>query len=172
LWKYAYLCCSISEKKIEHITFSEDEKGVEGLARFVARDSKDADEAVMVERILIVDDSPVARKILKSCIPADQGYVLYEADDGTVGLERFKEISPSVTFLDITMARMDGLQCLEQIKKVNPEAVVVMCTADIQPKSAAKAEELGAFTLIKKPPSKDAVREVLLQVEKHLAQGA
>lgn len=126
----------------------------------------------MIDKILIVDDSPVARKILKSCIPADQGYVLYEADDGTVGLERFSEVRPTVTFLDITMARMDGMQCLEQIKKLDGEAVVIMCTADIQPKSAQRAEALGAFTMIKKPPSKDAVREVLLQVEKHLAQGA
>lgn len=125
----------------------------------------------MIEKILIVDDSPVARKILKCCIPADKGYVLYEADDGSVGLEKFKEVRPAITFLDITMAHMDGMQCLEEIKKFDREAVVVMCTADIQPKSAERAESLGAFTLIKKPPSKDVVREVLLQVEKHLDQG-
>lgn len=129
-------------------------------------------ETVTIDKILIVDDSPVARKILKSCIPADQGYILFEADDGTAGLEKFKEFKPSVTFLDITMARMDGLQCLEQIKMIDREAVVVMCTADIQPKSAEKAEGLGAFRMIKKPPSKDAVREVLLLIEKHLAQSA
>lgn len=124
----------------------------------------------MIDKILIVDDSPVARKILKSCIPADQGYVLYEADDGSAGLDRFKEVRPEVTFLDITMAHMDGMQCLELIKEFDREAVVVMCTADIQPKSAERAEALGAFTMIKKPPSKDVVREVLLQVEKHLNQ--
>jgi two-component system, chemotaxis family, chemotaxis protein CheY len=127
-------------------------------------------DAVLIDKILIVDDSPVARKILKSCIPVDRGYTLYEADDGTVGLERFQELRPSLTFLDITMARMDGMQCLEEIKQLDREAVVVMCTADIQPKSAQRAEALGAFTMIKKPPSKDAVREVLLRVEKHLAQ--
>ena len=128
-------------------------------------------ETAIIDKILIVDDSPVARKILRSCIPADKGYEVHEADDGTVGLQRFKEVHPSVTFLDITMARMDGMQCLEQIKMLDREAVVVMCTADIQPKSAQKAENLGAFTMIKKPPSKDVVREVLGQVEKHLAQG-
>lgn len=123
-----------------------------------------------IDKILIVDDSPVARKILKSCIPADKGYALYEADDGSVGLEKFKEVHPAVTFLDITMAHMDGMQCLEEIRKFDREAVVIMCTADVQPKSAQRAEALGAFTLIKKPPSKDVVREVLRQVEKHLAQ--
>lgn len=128
-------------------------------------------ETAIIDRILIVDDSPVARKILRSCIPADKGYEVHEADDGTVGLQRFKEVHPSVTFLDITMARMGGMECLEQIKMLDREAVVVMCTADIQPKSAQKAENLGAFTMIKKPPSKDVVREVLGQVEKHLAQG-
>jgi two-component system, chemotaxis family, chemotaxis protein CheY len=159
----------MSEKKLERNTFIGRREGDQWIR---CPRWEEADEAEMIERILIVDDSPVARKILKSCIPADQGYILYEADDGTAGLERFKEIRPSVTFLDITMARMDGMQCLEQIRKVNQEAIVVMCTADIQPKSAAKAEELGAFTMIRKPPSKDAVREVLVRVEKHLTQGA
>jgi two-component system chemotaxis response regulator CheY len=126
-------------------------------------------ETAIIDKILIVDDSPVARKILKSCIPADKGYELHEADDGTVGLQRFKEVRPSVTFLDITMANMDGMQCLEQIKMLDRDAVVVMCTADIQPKSAQKAENLGAFTMIKKPPSKDVVQEVLRLVENHLA---
>lgn len=125
----------------------------------------------MIDRILIVDDSSVARKILKSCIPADRGYALFEADDGSVGIERFKELRPSVTFLDITMAYMNGMQCLEQIKKLDREAVVVMCTADIQPRSAERARNLGAFTMIRKPPSKDVVRDVLLQIENHLTQG-
>ncbi|HAR96320.1 MAG TPA: response regulator [Deltaproteobacteria bacterium] len=124
----------------------------------------------MIDKILIVDDSPVARKILKSCIPADKGYELHEADDGTAGLQRFKEVHPSVTFLDITMAHMDGMECLEEIKMLDQDAVVVMCTADIQPKSAQKAENLGAFTMIKKPPSKNVVREVLERVERHLTR--
>jgi len=127
-------------------------------------------ETAIIDKILIVDDSPVARKILKSCIPADKGYELHEADDGTAGLQRFKEVHPSVTFLDITMAHMDGMECLEEIKMLDQDAVVVMCTADIQPKSAQKAENLGAFTMIKKPPSKNVVREVLERVERHLTR--
>ncbi len=57
----------------------------------------------MISKILIVDDSPIARKMLKSCIPKDQGYEFHEAGDGREALEKFREIKPDVTFMDLTM---------------------------------------------------------------------
>ena len=41
----------------------------------------------MVSRILLVDDSPISRRMLKSCIPKDRGYEFFEAGDGQAGLE-------------------------------------------------------------------------------------
>lgn len=115
----------------------------------------------MIKKILIVDDSPVARKILKSCIPKEPDYEFYEAGDGSAGLEKFKEISPDLTFMDITMPIMGGLECLEEIMKVNQKAKVVMCTADIQIKSLDRALHLGAMNVLKKPPAKDLVERVI-----------
>ena len=122
----------------------------------------------MIQKILIIDDSPVARKILKSCIPKDPGYEIHEANDGSIGVKMFKEINPDVTFMDITMPVMDGIQALEAIKKIDNNAIVIMCTADIQMQSVNKAISSGALTLIKKPPSKEVVQEALFKAQNAL----
>ena len=115
----------------------------------------------MLKKILIVDDSPVARKILKSCIPKEPEYEFFEACDGQNGLDKFKEILPDLTFMDITMPVMGGLECLEEIMKFNEKARIIMCTADIQIKSLERALDLGAMNILKKPPSKELVEKAM-----------
>jgi two-component system chemotaxis response regulator CheY len=115
----------------------------------------------MIKKILIVDDSPVARKILKSCIPKDYDYEFHEASDGFSALEVFKSIQPDVTFMDITMPEMNGMECLEKIMAINDKAIVIMCTADVQIQSIGKAMSLGALDFIKKPASKETVQKAL-----------
>ena len=119
----------------------------------------------MIHKILIIDDSSVARMILKSCIPKDAGYEIYEANDGSKGVEQFKELNPDVTFMDVTMPVMDGMHALEAIKKIDNNAIVIMCTADVQMQSVNKAISSGAITFIKKPPSKELVQEALLKAQ-------
>ncbi len=123
----------------------------------------------MIKKILLVDDSPVARKIMLHCMPKDRGYEFHEGVNGEDGVAKFAEIQPDVTFLDITMPIMDGFQVLEKIKGVDREAVVVICTADIQPKSLARANELGALTVVRKPPTKEAIVDVLSRADDALA---
>lgn len=115
----------------------------------------------MSKKILIVDDSPISRKMLKSCIPKDNGYEFFEAGDGHAGLEAFKEICPNITFMDLTMPVMDGAQALEEIKKLDKDAVVIVSTADIQVKSIEKVLGLGALLVVKKPPTKESVQDAL-----------
>ena len=118
-----------------------------------------------IKKILIVDDTAVARRILKSCIPRAEDYEFHEAEDGVKGLEAYRNIRPDVTFMDINMPNMDGMDCLEQIIKVNPRAVVVMCSAEINPESGQKATSLGAFSTIMKPPTKDSLLQVLAKMQ-------
>ena len=115
----------------------------------------------MARKILIVDDSPVARKILKSCIPKDNEYEFHEAADGRSALETYKGIQPDITFMDITMPEMNGMECLEEIMKINGKAIVIMCTADVQIQSIGKAMSLGALSFIRKPASKETVQKAL-----------
>ncbi len=119
----------------------------------------------MIQRILIVDDSPVARKMLMSCIPKDRQYEIREAGNGVEGIEKFKKFSPDITFLDLTMPVMDGYKTIPELRKISPDAIIIVITADIQPKSIAEVISLGAFTVLKKPARKESIQDMLVQAE-------
>lgn len=124
----------------------------------------------MIRKILVIDDSPIARIILRNCMPRDREYEFTEAENGEDGVNRFLETRPDVTFLDLTMPVMDGFEALERIKELDAKSVVIMCTADIQPKTILRVGSLGALTVIKKPPSKETVLDALLKAEEILAE--
>lgn len=119
----------------------------------------------MGKKVLIVDDSPVSRMIVKKCLPKNQDFEIFEAGDGREGLEKFKAVAPDVTFLDLTMPVMDGFQALEEIRKANPAAVVIVLTADIQQKTVARVMAAGAVTVVPKPPSAEIIEESLAKAD-------
>jgi two-component system chemotaxis response regulator CheY len=122
----------------------------------------------MINKILIVDDSPISRKMLKSCIPKDREYSFFEASNGLDGLELYKKIRPDITFMDLTMPVMDGATALDEILKFDKKAIVIVSTADVQIKSLSKVMDLGAFLVVKKPPSKESVQDALSKAEERL----
>jgi two-component system chemotaxis response regulator CheY len=122
----------------------------------------------MINVILIVDDSPISRKMLKSCIPKDREFVYHEAGDGLAGLELYKKVQPDVTFMDLTMPVMDGATSLDEIIKYDKHALVIVLTADVQVKSLSKVTDLGAFLVVKKPPSKESIQDALSKAEEKL----
>lgn len=115
----------------------------------------------MIKKILIVDDSPVARKMLKNSIPKDQGYEIFEATDGQDGIKKYQLLKPEVVFMDLTMPNMDGYAAIAEIKKLDSQALIIVTTADVQPKSISSAMEKGAFTLLKKPAKAQMIEEAL-----------
>ncbi len=125
----------------------------------------------MAKKILIVDDSPIARKILKRALPEGNNFEISEAADGLEGLNKFKEIRPDITFMDLTMPVMNGMQALEEIKKIDENAVVIVSTADVQPKSISKVMSLGAFDVINKPPKQEKVEEVIMKAYNKISNG-
>lgn len=122
----------------------------------------------MINVILIVDDSPISRKMLKSCIPKEREFVYHEAGDGLAGLELYKKVQPDVTFMDLTMPVMDGATSLEEIIKYDKHALVIVLTADVQVKSLRKVTDIGAFLVVKKPPSKESIQDALSKAEEKL----
>ncbi|HOC59206.1 MAG: response regulator [Syntrophaceae bacterium] len=124
----------------------------------------------MIKKILIVDDSPVSIKIMKSCIPKDKGYELFDAANGQIGVDLFKQIKPDMVFMDLTMPVMNGFEALQEIMSLDQRAIVVIATADVQIKAIARAHDLGAFSVLKKPPNKDNIAAVIAEVEETLAR--
>ena len=122
----------------------------------------------MIKKILIADDSPVARRILKSCIPRAEDFDFFEVEDGVQGLETFKGIRPDVTFMDIDMPNMSGVECLKEIKKINPDAVVIMCSSETNQELLAETVSLGALTVVKKPPTRESIQQALTKAQESI----
>ena len=122
----------------------------------------------MIKKILIVDDSPVSRKIMKGCLPEGKEFEVFEAGDGQSGIDMYQELKPEVTFMDLTMPVMDGMQALQEIIKIDSRAIVIVCTADVQMKSIFKVMNLGALMVVRKPISKQAIDDALKKAEDRL----
>ncbi len=122
----------------------------------------------MIKTILIVDDSPIARKMLKSCLPKDQGYEFSEAGDGREGFEKYKDIKPDVTFMDLTMPVMTGYEAIEEIINHDKNAMIIVVTADVQMKAIKTVMELGAYMVLKKPLKREDIQSALLKVKDSL----
>jgi two-component system chemotaxis response regulator CheY len=125
----------------------------------------------VTKKLLIVDDSPIARKMTKKILPNKEDFEIFEATNGLEGLNKFKEISPDITLMDLTMPVMSGLEALEEIIKIDKDAIVIVSTADVQPKSISKVMSLGAFDVIRKPPKPQKFEEVISEAFKKINSG-
>lgn len=101
--------------------------------------------------IMIVDDSRTSRKILREILERNGHTVVAEAVNGEDGYLKYKELNPDIVTMDITMPQMDGVECLSLIKKVNPEAKVLMITAAGQKEKMLESIKRGAEEFIVKP---------------------
>jgi|WetSurMetagenome_2_1015567.scaffolds.fasta_scaffold258426_1 two-component system, chemotaxis family, chemotaxis protein CheY len=118
----------------------------------------------MIKKILIVDDSLVARLMIQHSIPSDKGYEVLVAVNGKEGVEKFKQFKPDVTFMDLTMPELDGFTAIEQILAISPEAIIIALTADIQVKSISRVTDLGAFAVVQKPPKPDIINGLIEKI--------
>lgn len=101
--------------------------------------------------VLIVDDSPIARKMLIRSLPPDWDMQFTEAGDGMAAMTSIRARKPDLMFLDLTMPEMDGYQVLEQLRKENLDCRVIVVSADIQPRARDRVIASGAMAFIKKP---------------------
>jgi CheY-like chemotaxis protein len=113
-------------------------------------------------RVLIVDDSSVARKMLKRALPPGFSADFSESDSGSGALEILRAQKIDVMFLDLTMPGIDGFGVLEAIK-TEPIAspYVIVLSADIQERAQARVKELGARRFLKKPADQNTIRQAL-----------
>ncbi|RJQ13402.1 MAG: response regulator [Nitrospiraceae bacterium] len=118
-----------------------------------------------IKKILIVDDSPIARKMLKSCLPKDEGLEFHEAGDGKEGCEKYKCISPDVTFMDLTMPVMTGYEAIEEIIRHDRNALIIVVTADVQMKAIKTVLDLGAYMVLRKPLKKEELQAALIRAQ-------
>lgn len=104
----------------------------------------------MKAKVLIVDDSALARRTLRQILESADCEVA-EAEDGLTALERYFLDKPDVVMLDLVMRGMYGLDVLHKLRELDPEARVVVVSADIQTSSQRMAETAGARAFVSKP---------------------
>ena len=116
------------------------------------------------EHILIVDDEPAIRASLRGVLE-DEGYRVTAAPGGSDALAAIADDGHDLIFLDIWMPGLDGLETLTEIKRLRPEATVVMISGHGTIETALKAARLGAYDFIEKPLS---LEKTLLTVARAL----
>lgn len=119
-------------------------------------------------RILIIDDEPILRESLQAWLERD-GYSIEAVSSGEEGLERVKETSFDLLFLDLKLEDIDGIQVLSRIKEDDPDTAVVMITAYGSVPSAVEAMKQGAEDYLLKPFEPE---ELSLLIEKILSHKA
>jgi two-component system chemotaxis response regulator CheY len=110
----------------------------------------------MKARVLIVDDSALARRNLRQILESANCEVA-EAEDGLSALERYFLEKPDVVLLDLVMRGMYGLDVLEKLRLLDPSAKVVVVTADIQTSSQELVDQAGAKAFITKPFDREEI---------------
>ena len=122
----------------------------------------------MNPKILIVDDSALSRRTLRRILETAE-YEVVEAGDGMAALELYFLEKPGLVLLDLVMKGMYGLDVLVKLREMDPKALVVVASADIQSSTRKMVDEAGALGFINKP---FVAEPVLAAVEAALAEGA
>jgi two-component system, NtrC family, nitrogen regulation response regulator NtrX len=111
-------------------------------------------------RILVVDDEDGIRRVLAQLLEYE-GHDVRSASNAAEAIEAHREFRPDLTFMDVKMARMDGLEALSRLREEDPLALVVMISGHGTIETAVEATRRGAFDFLEKPLDTDRILLVL-----------
>ncbi|MEO6005663.1 MAG: response regulator [Opitutus sp.] len=117
----------------------------------------------MSTKVLIVDDSSLARRTLRQLLEG-LGCHVEEASDGVQAIERYFINRPELVILDMVMSGMYGLDVLAKMREMDPAACVIVATADIQTSTAEQVRAAGAKAILNKPVNRDQLTSTLKAV--------
>jgi DNA-binding NtrC family response regulator len=103
-----------------------------------------------VIKILVVDDEAEIRSLLAAVLQ-NKGYEVVTAEDGAAALQAVPRERPAVILMDLSMPRMNGMDALPEIKRLDAEVPVIICTAHADLATAVRAMKLGAYDYLTKP---------------------
>ncbi|MCW2920235.1 MAG: response regulator receiver protein [Thermoleophilia bacterium] len=115
-------------------------------------------------RVLVVDDAMFIRHIISDLLTQHGHEVVGEACNGIEAVERFCELRPDVTTLDIVMPEKDGIAALREIMSEDPDAKVIMCSALKEKPMVLAALQAGACDYIIKPVKPERILEAVAKV--------
>lgn len=112
-------------------------------------------------KFLVVDDSPMERFTLKTCIEKLGHEVIAEAKNGVEALAMYKKLRPDVVMLDIIMPNDSGIDVLKQLMDYDKDAKVIMCTSAATENAVINTVKLGAIYFLAKPLEMDSLSKVI-----------
>ncbi len=111
--------------------------------------------------VLVVDDSKVMRRSIKSVIAQAGHKVIGEAENGQLAYEAYSELKPDVVTMDVAMPVMDGVEAAQRILKSFPEANIIMVSAQNQEDLIIQAAKAGIKNYFLKPLQAEKVKQIL-----------
>ncbi len=123
--------------------------------------SNDSNMEHPVYTALVVDDDEDTVNLFTEFLEIYDIVVIGKAFDGKQAVTIYSDMSPNIVFSDVMMPDYDGFYALENIKKMDPKAIVVMITGDVRSETISKLEQLGADAIIYKPFDMQSVMEAV-----------
>jgi two-component system response regulator PilR (NtrC family) len=114
--------------------------------------------------IHVIDDEPIIHEVLSQLLTSE-GYEVALSSSGEEALEKYSSQEFDITLLDLLMPGLDGIEVLREIRRIAPQAIIVIITAYASVESAIAAMKMGAYDYIQKP-FKHA--ELLITIERAL----
>jgi two-component system response regulator AtoC len=111
----------------------------------------------MPAKILIVDDEAKMRRVLQLFLE-EHSYVVAQAENGEVALEKISSYHPDLVICDIRMPRLNGIELLRHAKKISEDLPIIIMTAYGEVKTAVEAMKLGAENYVTKPLDMEELR--------------
>ena len=116
--------------------------------------------------IHVIDDEPIIHEVLSQLLTSE-GYDVELSSSGEEALEKHSSQFFDVTLLDLLMPGLDGIEVLKGIKKVDPQAIVIIITAYASVESAISAMKMGAYDYIQKPFKHEELLIIIARALEH-----
>lgn len=119
-------------------------------------------------RILIADDSAIARRALRLLIERHKEWnVVGEAKDGQDAIARVRELHPDVVVLDLSMPRMNGLEAARELARIEPDLPILLCTVQFSPQVVAEARKSGVRGAVPKAEARQITDAITALIDHH-----
>lgn len=113
--------------------------------------------------VLIVDDEPLVRRVLRRLLADLSVTQLHEAVNGKEGVDSYRRLKPDMVLLDVNMPGMDGFETLQMIKEQDASAKVIMISASLNRETKLRALRMGASNYLRKDLPRSALKPLIQQ---------
>lgn len=117
---------------------------------------------------IVIDDSKLARQKQIESVKAAGHEVIGEAENGQIGVELYKNVTPDFVILDIEMPVMNGLETTKAIRQINAQAKIIIASSVVNKTAITEIMNAGAIAHLKKPFKSEMLQH---QITRFLTKG-